>query len=149
MLASPGAGRSQASAAEVPAKAEESKEVFDLKDVDKEPVATFQQRPRYPENPALLRGDWQCRGAICSRCEREGMGDARVVEATHPEFGAAAVKAISGNKYKPAMKNGRPVNVRMQSPHHFRIPMTRAGAGALPPRLGLVRKVAEDHGPVR
>ena len=45
--------------------------------------------------------------------------EAHAVSATHPAFGAAAVAAVYRWKFKPAVRNGRPVNVRMQIPVGF------------------------------
>lgn len=97
---------------------EKISEVFDLKDVDQEPVPISQQRPRYPT--AMRRAGASGGTVIRYVVDTEGkVRDARAIKAAHPDFAAAAVESVSGWKFKPGMKNGRPVNTRMQSPVVF------------------------------
>lgn len=44
----------------------------------------------------------------------------RVVEASHEDFGYAAVQAVAGWRFEPPMKNGKPVMVRAQVPVEFK-----------------------------
>jgi TonB family protein len=46
--------------------------------------------------------------------------DFRLVEATVPDFGRAAAIAVQKWKFTPALKNGRPVRVRVRLPFTFR-----------------------------
>ncbi|MBC7369796.1 MAG: TonB family protein [Undibacterium sp.] len=97
---------------------EKTAEVFDLKEVDQAPVPTYQQRPRYPT--AMRRAGASGGAMIRYVVDTEGkVRDARAIEAAHPDFAAAAVESVSGWKFKPGMKNGRPVNTRMQAPINF------------------------------
>jgi protein TonB len=47
--------------------------------------------------------------------------DVEIVSANHPGFGKAAADAIAKWKFKPGIKNGRPVNTRMQVPISFNL----------------------------
>ncbi len=103
-----------------PPAAEAKVQVFDLAEVDQAPVASYKQRPRYPTD--MRRAGIQGKAVIRFVVDSEGkVHDARVVEATHPDFGKAAATAVSGWKFKPGIKDGRPVNTRMQTPIMFTI----------------------------
>ena len=94
--------------------------VYDLEEVDQKPVASYQQRPRYPVSMRRngISGGARVRFVI----DTDGtVHDARSVEATHPDFGVAAVQAVSGWKFKPGVKNGQPVVTRMSVPIMFTV----------------------------
>ncbi len=77
---------------------EKTTDVFDLKDVNQTPVATFQQRPRYPTEMrrAGVSGEAMIRYVV----DVEGkVRDVRAIAATHPDFAAAAVDSVSGWTY--------------------------------------------------
>ena len=94
--------------------------VYDLEEVDQKPVASYQQRPRYP---VTMRRNGISGGArVRFVIDIDGtVHDARSVEATHPDFGVAAVQAVSGWKFKPGVKNGQPVVTRMSVPIMFAV----------------------------
>lgn len=48
--------------------------------------------------------------------------NAHAISATHPDFGIAAEAAISKWKFRPGLKDGRPVNCRMQQDLSFDLP---------------------------
>ncbi len=51
-------------------------------------------------------------------------GDVRnayAIRATAPQFGEAAVAAVSRWKFKPGIRNGRPVNTHLQVPVSFNL----------------------------
>ena len=45
--------------------------------------------------------------------------DAKIVKQTHEAFGEAALECVKKWKYRPALRDGVPVRVRMQVPIHF------------------------------
>lgn len=49
------------------------------------------------------------------------VAQAQALQATHPEFGKAAVKAVEKWKFTPATRNGRAVNIRLQVPIEFNL----------------------------
>jgi protein TonB len=65
--------------------------------------------------------------------------DVRVIQATHEEFGAAAVACVSEWKFQPGVRGGRKVNVRLSVPIHFDLskaaaqPSAAAGTPEPPP----------------
>ncbi|HEX2076482.1 MAG TPA: TonB family protein, partial [Longimicrobium sp.] len=46
---------------------------------------------------------------------------AQVVAASHPEAGAAAARVLSGTRFRPARKDGRPVAAEVEVPVEFRL----------------------------
>ncbi len=105
--------------ASVPAGAAKARaEVFDLKAVDQAPVASYTARPRFPTQ--LRREGISGQATVRFVVDTKGnVADARVVDATHPSFGEAAVASVSQWKFRPGKINGRPVNTRMQLPIVF------------------------------
>ena len=85
---------------------------------DQYPVAVTTAKPVYPfalfqaktEGSALIEFVIDTKGDVVS---------ARVVETNAKEFGEAAVSAIYKWKFKPGVRNGRLVNVRMRVPFYF------------------------------
>jgi TonB family protein len=67
-----------------------------------------------------------------------------VFSATNPEFGQAAVAAISEWKFTPAVLDGRAVNVRMRQPFRFTLDYNKPYV--LAPWIGL-GIVAPGHAP--
>ncbi|MEO6874001.1 MAG: TonB family protein [Opitutaceae bacterium] len=55
---------------------------------------------------------------------------AYAISATAPGFGFAAAAAVSRWKFKPALRNGRPVNVHMQLPIGFTFLPVESGSPA-------------------
>lgn len=98
-----------------------SNEIYDLKDVDAVPVA---REPRAtPVYPSGLRDKNITGEAILAFVvnAKGNVEQVRVIRASHEQFGQAAKAAVEQWKYKPARKDGRPVNCRMQLPMAFDI----------------------------
>lgn len=91
---------------------------LDFAKVDRKPVATFQARPKYP---AELKEKKQAGEALIDFVvDAQGMvRNVRVVRATHPAFGEAAVESVQKWKFKPGEKDGRSVATRMRVPIVF------------------------------
>lgn len=92
--------------------------VLDFAKVDRKPVATFQARPKYP---AELKEKKQAGEALIDFVvDKQGQVQlVRVVRATHPAFGEAAVESVQKWKFKPGEKDGRSVATRMRVPIIF------------------------------
>jgi TonB family C-terminal domain len=94
-------------------------DAFNLAEVDQPPRTIGIPAP--PLYPATLRRD-RISGHAVVRFVVTPEGRTRdivVLKATHPEFGAAAAKAVSKWKYKPAMKDGRAVTCLLSAPFLF------------------------------
>ncbi len=94
--------------------------VLTLKEVDHEPRAIRTPRPNYPVGlrRANISGSAHVRFVVTS----EGhVRDVVVMEATHRDFGDAAVEAVSQWKYIAALKDGQPVSCLMTTPVVFTV----------------------------
>jgi len=84
------------------------------------PLLTFQVMPIFPRNLEAKR----IKGHVLVEfvVEANGTGfEPRVVRATSPEFGEAALAAVTRWKFNPAVKRGLPVRTRMQVPIAFNL----------------------------
>ena len=90
----------------------------DLAGLDQIPVARFMARPEVPYN---LRAPGSTGSAVVAFIvDADGnVRDPQVVQATRPEYGIAAVQAVSQWKFRPGRKGGRNVNVLMRVPIVF------------------------------
>ncbi|MDP3071837.1 MAG: energy transducer TonB [Opitutaceae bacterium] len=105
-------------AADAPASAPITSEVFDVSKLDQVPVPRFQARPQYPFE-LRRRG---VAGEVIVDFVVDVNGDVRnpyALRATHPGFGPAAVAAVAQWKFEPGRKGGRDVNTHMQVPIVF------------------------------
>lgn len=92
--------------------------VYSLRDVSKQPIAISQTKPVYPF--ALRKGGVSGQAVMEFVVTKEGfVANARIIEATHEEFGQSAAAAVSSWFFKPGTLNGEPVNVRMVVPMVF------------------------------
>ncbi len=96
-------------------------QIFNMSEADRVPVARFQSVPQYP----LERSRTGVTGRVDVGfiCDTEGhVRDAHVVASSgSSELDQAAVEGVSKWIFKPAMKDGRPINVRMEVPIQFNI----------------------------
>lgn len=113
------------------------KELYDLNELTSPPVPRFQPKPFYPFK--LRRANITGNAVVGFIVRSSGeVTDAYVVRTTHPEFGAAAVDAVSKWKFRPGMVNSQKVNSRMQIPLHFNItppPENRSEKFDVPPTV--------------
>jgi TonB family protein len=105
---------------------------------DQIPRPLVQTGPVYP--PALRQQNISGYAVVGFIVDTEGdVRDVRVIQATHEEFGAAAVACVSEWKFQPGVRGGRKVNVRLSVPIHFDFskaaakPSTAAGTPEPPP----------------
>lgn len=85
------------------------------------PSATKTVAPEHPPKllEARIGGDAEIECLITG----EGrVGEARVLSATRPEFGEAALAAVQQWEFKPAERDGQPVAMRVTIPFNFQVP---------------------------
>jgi RNA polymerase sigma factor (sigma-70 family) len=92
--------------------------VFDS--VDRKPMPIDQVAPHYPVKfkEAFIGGKAVVRFVVTTD---GGVVDAKATEATAPEFGEAAVEAVSQWIFQPGTVGNRPVNTRISTPIVFAI----------------------------
>jgi len=95
-------------------------EVFDLKNLDQQPVPRFRAKPVYPFEMKRLAASAEV--LVEFICDGNGdVRDARVIKSGNVAFDTAALEAIYKWKFRPGKKGGRAVNARMQQPFVFSI----------------------------
>ncbi len=96
------------------------KDLFDLKNLDQQPVPRFQSKPNYPfeMRRAGIEGQVMVGFIVDSRGT---VREAYPMSSTHREFEASAIQAVSKWRFRPGKKGGRAVNTRMQVPIVFSI----------------------------
>jgi protein TonB len=95
-------------------------EVFDLKNLDQQPVPKFRQQPTYPFE--MKRQGISAEVLVEFICDSSGeVRDARVVRSDNHAFDSAALDAIYKWKFRAGKKGGRSVSARMQQPFVFSI----------------------------
>jgi protein TonB len=95
-------------------------DIFDLKNLDQQPVSRFRAQPNYPFE--MKRQGISAEVLVEFICDSNGeVRDARVVKSDNPAFDSAALEAIYKWKFRPGKKGGRSVNARMQLPFVFSI----------------------------
>jgi protein TonB len=93
-------------------------EVFDLRNLDQQPVPKFRAKPQYPFE--MRRAG--INGEVLVEFIVDANGDVRnafAVRSTQRDFEQAAVQAVSKWTFRPGRKGGRAVNTRMQVPIVF------------------------------
>lgn len=95
-------------------------DIFDLKNLDQQPVAKFQPQPVYPfeMRRAGITGDVTVSFIVDSNGDVQ---QATPVKSSQREFEAAAVQAVSKWKFRPGKKGGKNVATRMVVPILFSI----------------------------
>jgi TonB family protein len=97
-------------------------EIVPADSVDRIPVVTSQEAPVYPFS-LRLSGN---KGEVVVDFIVDTNGDvvrADVAQSSHPDFEAPAVEAVLKWKFKPGLKDGRPVYVHMKVPIYFQLKM--------------------------
>jgi len=87
--------------------------VYSLKEVDQAPIATSQQQAVYPKTlrTQRLEGSVDVGFTITSKGVVQ---DPHAVSSTNEAFEQAAIDAVKKWKFKPGMKDGKPVNTKVQ-----------------------------------
>lgn len=111
-------------AADAPASASkkqpDNKAVLNVTSLDAKPVVRTRSAPQYPFE--LRRQNISGEAVVEFVVNAKGdVENARVVKATHPEFGEAAVAAVSRWKFSPGKKDGQPVATRLTTPITFSV----------------------------
>jgi periplasmic protein TonB len=95
--------------------------VYNLQDVDSKPMPKghrvgllypFELKRAGIEGEAVIEFVVDVSGSV---------RDIRIVSASRPAFGQAAAEAVAKWRYKPGIKDGRPVNTRMRIPMSFNL----------------------------
>lgn len=96
------------------------KDLFDLANLDQQPIARFQAKPVYPFE--MRRAGITGEVLVAFIVDSNGnVREAYSVRATQREFEQPAIQAVSKWKFRPGRKGGRAVNTRMQVPIVFSI----------------------------
>ena len=111
-----GFGEVQAIAAKETAK----EEAFDVSELDKRPEPVSQVQPAYP--PELRKAKIEGKVTLLCFVTAEGrVEDARVGNSSRPEFEKPALEAIRKWRFRPGVKEGRPVGAYLSCPISFRV----------------------------
>jgi len=119
-------------------------------------VLTAQKKPEYPES--LAKALRQGNVLILGRVNREGRAvDLHAITASHKDFVKPAVDAVGEWRFKPAMRDGVPVEVFLNAAVRFRLQGENLGDIGLPvlgdlsvfPADGQGKKTAPDGFPIR
>jgi TonB family protein len=114
------------------------------------------QEAVYPED--LLKGQKQGNVLLMGRIDREGrIQDLRMVAASFQEFVAPAMVAVKAWRFKPATRDGKPIDIAANVGVRFRLKVEKRGAipqpilGDLPvfPADATGKKAAPEGFPVR
>ena len=83
--------------------------LFEIADLDKIPVALSTVQPVHPFD--LKKSGVEGTATVMFVVDDEGnIRDAKAIDSTHHEFGAATISAVKNWKFQPGMKDGSPVN---------------------------------------
>lgn len=95
-------------------------QVFDLKNLDQQPVPRNRVQPVYPFE--MKRQGISAEVLVEFICDSDGnVRDARVVKSDNHAFDSAAIDAIYKWKFRAGKKGGRAVAAKMQQPFSFAI----------------------------
>ena len=93
---------------------------FSMSELDKEPVLMASPSPKYP--PDMRKNKIEGSVSILFVLNKEGrVEDPRVETSNRPEFEKPALEAVRHWKFKPGLKDGKPVRTHMRLPLRFRI----------------------------
>ena len=93
---------------------------------DTPPQAIELKKPVYPESLGKSgnKGD----AVIAFTVDLDGhVKNPKVIKATHPAFGEAAIDALLKSQFRPAQKQGKPVETRLMQPYKFNINSIKNG----------------------
>ncbi len=94
--------------------------LFDVSDLDKPPVPISQVAPRYPADLKKQRVTGSV--VVVFVLSEEGrVEDPRAETSSHPDFEKAALEAIRRWRFKPGMKDGKPVRSNVRQPFAFKV----------------------------
>jgi protein TonB len=94
--------------------------LFDVSDLDKPPVPISQVSPRYPAELKKQRVTGSA--VVVFVLNEEGrVEDPRIETSSHPDFEKAALDAIRRWRFKPGMKDGKPVRSNVRQPFVFKV----------------------------
>jgi hypothetical protein len=119
-------------------------------------VQTKFKQPAYPEN--LVKTEAQGNVFFVGRIDREGrVRDLHVAAASNPAFVAPSVEAIGSWRFRPAERDGRPIEIcanvgirfRLQTVHRGQIPQPILGDLSVTPADARGRSTAPDGFPIR
>ena len=84
------------------------------------PVAIRTVNPKHPDEllKKLVNGDAE---VDCLVTAEGRVADARVLSASHPQFGDSAVEAVRQWEFRPAERNGTPIAMRVRIPISFQL----------------------------
>jgi periplasmic protein TonB len=100
--------------------AERIGKIFNLDDLDRHPVPTLQPSPTYPIS--MRREGLSSIVIVQFVVDAEGrVVEPVVVESSHSAFNDAAITGVARWKFRPGIRGGRKVNVRMQVPINFKV----------------------------
>lgn len=100
------------------AKKNNGVKIYDINQLDQMPRVKSQTRPQYPFE--LRRKNIRGEAVVDFVVDPDGkVQAAHAVSFTHKDFAAAAVAAVNQWRFKPGVKNGRPVNTHMLVPIVF------------------------------
>lgn len=103
-----------------PVRNEGMQQVFDLKNLDQQPVARLRVPAAYPFD--MKRQGIGAEVLVEFICDSNGdVRDAHVIKTDNHAFDQAALDAVYKWKFRPGKKGGRAVNARMQLPFVFSI----------------------------
>jgi TonB family protein len=87
--------------------------VYNLKDLEKEPVATYQLPAAYPGTLRMQRIEGSVVVAFTVTA-KGSVQDPHVVSSTHEGFEQAALNAVKRWRFTPGQKDGKPVAAKVQ-----------------------------------
>ena len=120
------------------------------------PVETKHVNPVYPDN--LLRTEQQGNVLLIGRIDTEGrVRDLLVVSTTHKDFSPAAIEAVRAWQFRPATRDGKPVEVfanvavrfRLQNEKRGQIPEPILGDLAISPADASGKATAPEGFPIQ
>ena len=123
---------------------------------DREAVRTKYQEPVYPES--LEKAERQGNVLLAGRIDASGhVEDLRVVSASHKDFVQPAAEAVRAWQFRPAMRDGKPVEIfanigvrfRLQGDKHGQIFVPILGDIAIFPADASGKRTAPEGFPIR
>jgi TonB family protein len=112
---------------------------------DRGAIQTKDQKPIYPEG--LLKEERQGNVMLVGRIDARGtLSDLRVVGATHKDFVGPAAQAVEAWKFRPAMRDGKPIEIFANIGVRFRLEGEKRGLIPAPILGNLAISPADESG---